>query len=156
MPALLEIDSYQLVIPLSKISLLAENDDDSSELKYYMIYPKLSYKYISGEYQAEQKDIELSKGVYHLLVLLKASNPDCIISLNKLEDLSGEEISQYIKNVKADLEFFPKLKIKKLANKLSKTSISNQTLTNTNTKSDSDSEQSEDSDQSETDEESSD
>lgn len=130
MPALLIFDNYQNVIPLSKINLFAKNEDDdddddnnSCDFKYYMIYPKLNYKFISGEYKAEQIDIELSKDVYHLLVLLKAYNPDCIINLNKLDGLSGEEISQYISQVKSQLEFYPK--IKKLTKKFSKTKLDN-------------------------------
>jgi hypothetical protein len=129
MPALLVFDNYQNVIPLSKINLFAKNEDDDDDnnntcdLKYYMIYPKLNYKFISGEYKAEQIDIELSKGIYHLLVLLKAYNPDCIINLNKLDSLSGEEISQYISQVKSQLEFYPK--IKKLTKKFSKTKLDN-------------------------------
>ncbi len=157
MPAILEIDGYELVIPLSKINFFSENDSDNDDqnIIYYMIYPKIVYKYISGEFQSEQKDVQLSKGVYHLLVLLKASNPDCIISLNKLEDLSGEEVAQYISQVKSDLTFYPKLKsVTKKFNKLSissenKSKQSEQTWdhesdSDTDTKLDDDSEESSD------------
>ncbi len=43
MPAILEIDGYELVIPLSKINFFSENDSDNDDqnIIYYMIYPKL-------------------------------------------------------------------------------------------------------------------